>query len=225
MENFKKAVNYFKKWESTGVLGIGMMAVGVLFMWLGYSYFSYISAIVLIVGGIGVFLYGNIGRGSESDINDRIKQETEKINFKELEENTSLRKRTPKNPEEMTFECFEMRDGLLFKKKKDASVISSEYTCIKLTVLSDAFYIKRSTFSLISEEKQTETVDVRFDEITDISVERNVFMVGTGEKKQHRVRTCFVVISYGNSQKVRLPKKDDAYVEEFANALKKKCGK
>ena len=72
--------------------------------------------------------------------------------------------------------------------------------------LNDALYLKKSTFSLISDEKQTETADIRFDEISDITVERNVFMVGTGEKKQHRVRTCFVVICYGNGQKVLLPR-------------------
>ena len=224
MNNYKKIINYFKKWEGAGMLGLGMMAVGFLFLWLGWSYFSYILAIVLMLGGIGIFLYGNIGRGTESDLTDRIKQELEKITFKELEEDAALRKRTPKNPEEMTFECFEMRDGLFFKKKKDASVISSEYTCIKMIFLNDALYLKKSTFSLISDEKQTETADIRFDEISDITVERNVFMVGTGEKKQHRVRTCFVVICYGNGQKILLPKADDAYVDDFASTLKKKCG-
>ena len=168
--------------------------------------------------------FDKISTSIVSNILENSKQELEKITFKELEEDSALRKRTPKNPEEMTFECFEMRDGLFFKKKKDASVISSEYTCIKMIFLNDALYLKKSTFSLISDEKQTETADIRFDKISDITVERNVFMVGTGEKKQHRVRTCFVVICYGNGQKVLLPKADDAYIDDFATTLKRKCG-
>ncbi|MBR3894451.1 MAG: hypothetical protein IKJ35_04820 [Clostridia bacterium] len=225
MNDNKKIVNYFKKWDGAGPLGIGMMVVGFLALWLGWSYFSYILAILLMPAGLGVFLYGNIGRGTEDDLKDLIKKEWEKIGFKELEEDSQMRKRTPKNPEEMTFECFEMRDGLLFKKKKDATIISSEYTCIKMMVLEDAFYAKRSTFSLLSDERRTETTDILFDEIKEITVERNVFMVGTGAKKQHRVRTCFVAISYGDGQRLLLPKKDDAYVDDFVNVLKKKCGK
>ena len=80
MKDHKKLINYFQKWDGAGPLGLGMMAVGFLALWLGWSYFSYILAIVLMPCGLGVFLYGNIGRGSDAEINDRIKKEWEKNN-------------------------------------------------------------------------------------------------------------------------------------------------
>ena len=98
MNDNKKIVNYFKKWDGAGPLGIGMMVVGFLAMWLGWSYFSYLLAILLMPAGLAVFLYGNIGRGTEDDLKDLIKKEWDKIGFKELEEDSQMRKRTPKNP-------------------------------------------------------------------------------------------------------------------------------
>lgn len=224
MKPDKKMINYFKKWEGMGTLGIGLLGVGFLLLWLGMSYFSYILSMLSILLGLAAFLYGNIGRGNATQVDDTIKRHWESIRFPELEEDASLRKRTPKNAEELTFEGFEMRNGLYFKKKKDASVISSEYTCVKAIVLTDALYLKKCTFSLISEEKSTQTVEILFSDIRDIEVVRETLMVGHGEKPQFRVKTCHIVITHGDGERILLPKQEDAYVEEYVQDLKKKFG-
>ena len=224
MQPDRKMVNYFKKWDGMGTLGIGLLGVGFLFLWLGYSYFTYVLSIFLMLFGLAAFLYGNIGRANATQLDDTIKRQWEAIRFPELEENASLRKRTPKDAEELTFEGFEMRNGLYFKKKKDASIISSEYTCIKAIVLTDALYLKKSTFSFISEEKTTQTVEIPFSSIQSIDVVRETRMVGHGEKPQFRVKTCHIAIHYGDGECILLPKQEDAYIEEYAQSMKKKFG-
>ena len=220
MNEQKKMLNYFKKWEGAGTLGIGMMAAGALILWLGISYWAYISAPFLLFIGFAIFVYGNIGRGNETMANDLVKKETEKVTFPELTD--ALRKRTPSEPQEFEFGGYEMKRGLFFKKKKDASLLSSEYTYAKMILLKDAFYIKKLTFSLISEEKDLQTFDIPFDSIRSISVARDAFFVGTGEKNQYRAKTCFIVISYGENEELRLPTPDNAYVEDLAETLTKK---
>lgn len=223
----KKMINYFKRWDGIGTIGIGMMGVGIFLIWIQLGYYAYVAAMALIPIGAAVFIYGNIGRASGTQIEDTIKQHWENIRFParfpELEETPALRKRTPKEPEILDFEGYEMEEGLYFKKLKDASVISSKYTCIKIVFLSDALYLKKHTFSFISDEKSTETIEIPFASIQEIDVIRNAMIVGHDEKNRFSVKTCHVCIHYGDGQQLLLPKKDDIYVEEFAQDLKEKC--
>jgi hypothetical protein len=220
----KKMVNYFKRWEGMNTLGVGLLALGFLFLWVGMSYLTYILSVISMLFGVAAFLYGNIGRGNATQIEDTIRVQRESFRFPELEEDNALRKRTPKEPEVLTFEGFEMRNGLYFKKKKDASVISSEYTCIKAIVLNDALYLKKCTFSLVSDERSMQTLDIPFSAIHDIEVIRNTLLVGHGEKPEHRVKTCHIAITYGDGESILLPKQEDAYIDDYAQNLKKKFG-
>ena len=224
MNTNKKMINYFKRWEGMNTLGVGLLGVGFLLLWVGMSYFTYTLSVISMLLGVVAFLYGNLGRGNATQIDDSIKQHWDSIRFPELEETPALRKRTPKEPEEITFEGYVMEEGLFFKKLKDASVISSKYTCIKIIVLNDALYLKKHTFSLVSDEKETQTLDIHFEDIHEIDIVRNAFEVGYDEKKRFAVKTCHVCIHFGDGQTLLLPKKDDAYVEDFAQELKKKFG-
>ena len=220
-------LNYFKKWDGISTIGIAMMAIGIFLIWIQLGYYAYMAAIVLIPIGAVLFIYGNIGRASGTQIEDNIKQHWETIRFperfSELEETPALRKRTPKEPEVLDFEGYEMEEGLYFKKLKDASVISSQYTCIRMVLLSDALYVKKHTFSFVSDEKDTQILDIPFASIQSFEVLRNTLNVGHDEKKRFSVKTCHICIHYGDGQQLLLPKKDDIYVEDFAQSLKIKC--
>lgn len=223
MNTNKKMINYFKRWEGMNTLGVGLLGVGFLLLWVGMSYFTYILSVISMLLGVVAFLYGNLGRGNATQIDDSIKQHWDSIRFPELEETPALRKRTPKEPEVLDFEGYEMEEGLYFKKLKDASVISSQYTCIRMVLLSDALYVKKHTFSFVSDEKDTQILDIPFASIQSFEVLRNTLNVGHDEKKRFSVKTCHICIHYGDGQQLLLPKKDDIYVEDFAQSLKIKC--
>lgn len=226
MKTNKKMINYFKRWDGVATIGIGMMGVGLFLLWIGMGYYSYIAAITLIPVGAIIFIYGNIGRANATQIEDTIRHHWEAIRFPErfpeLEETPSLRKRTPKEPEELNFEGYEMENAQYFKKMKDASIISSNYTCIKIIPLTNALYLKKRTFSFVSEESSTETIEIPFESIQEIDVIRKDLNVGHDKKKRFAVKTCHICIHYGDGEQLLLPKKDDIYVEEYAERLKEK---
>ncbi len=228
MNDDKKLINYFTKWEGMNVLGIGMLAVGFLLLWVGMSFgmgsFSYVLMVILFILGAVTFLYGNIGRGHESHIYDRIEDAVETIRFNELEEDFKLHRRTPKNPETLVYEGFEFREGLYIKKKNDATLLSSEYTCVKIMVLNDAFYAKVMTLPLITQKKTVVTLDIPFSSITNMCVVREDKMITRGKKEKIRAKTCRICITYGENQQLLLPIKDDAYVEDRVEEMKKKYG-
>ena len=220
-DTYQNFVNYFKKWENAGMTGLCMMGAGFAFLWLGMSYFSYVLAIVLMLGGFGVFLYGSIGRAHESDLTNTIERKRETLTFHELEEDSHFRRRVPKTPEERVFEGYEFREGLLFKKQKSGSLCSSEYTCAKMKFLTDAFYVKALTFSLISDEKSTETYEIPFSVLEDVIVEREKRTLTMG-KKQFAAKVCHLCLIYDGGKRLNLPVKDDIYTDKFAEELKRK---
>lgn len=221
-KNYRSYVNYFQKWENAGIVGLSTAIVGFLFLWIGMSFFTYVLSIVLMVCGLGLFFYGSIGRAGENDLQNRIDRTAESITFPELEENSRhFFRRVPKSPEERAFGGYEMREGLLVKKQKNGSLCSSEYTCAKMRLLTDAFYIKSVTFSFISDEKRKETFEIPFALLEDVRVERDQFPLSSG-KNSYRAKTCHFCFVYDGGKQLRLPAIDDIYTDEYASDLKRK---
>ncbi len=221
-KNFRNYINYFKKWEGMGALGIGMMAVGFLLLWLGFSFLSYILAIIGMVGGLGVFLYGSIGRAHEADLQSDIRHRAETIRFGELEEDPHFRRRVPKTlDEEQVFEGYVVRDGIYLKKLKTGKLCSSEYMYAKLLKLTDAYYIKILNFSFVSEEKELSIHEIPFDALEDVTVVRDRKTVTAINRKQFSAKTCFLCFVYDGGKQVLLPANDDIYTDDLAEKLKK----
>lgn len=220
---YKQYINYFKKWDGAAMLGIIMMVVGFLFLWLGWSFTSYILMIIGLVGGLIVFLYGSIGRKHEADFQNEIAHHVEKLSFRELEEDPHFRGRVPKEKiEERVFEAFDLHDGLYIKPMKNASLCSSDYTYAKMLFLNDAFYIKILSFSFVSDQKETATYDIYYETLEDVTVERDRKTVTTVNNKKFLAKTCFLCLTYDGGKQLLLPAKDDIYTDEFAENLKRK---
>ncbi len=222
-KNYKNFVNYFKKWEGAGTLGMIFMAVGFLFLWVGRSYLTYVISIVSIPVGIAIFLYGSIGRATEADMKNLIERSGEKLHFKELEEDPHLRKRTPKEFEPQRYGGFSFHEGVLLKRMKNGSPCSSEYDTVKVVELNDGYYIKSLHFSFVSDEQTITTYDVPFSSIEAISVERAQKTL-TYNKKQFLTKSCYLVFTYDGGKRVLLPTNDDIYVDELADSLCRKLG-
>ena len=221
-KEYRSYVNYFKKWEGAGITGLSMAAVGFLFLWVGFSFASYIIAIVLMAAGLVLFFYGNVGRAHENDLQNQIDRAMSAIEFKELEEDSRhFFRRVPKELTPREFGGYAMRDGLLVKKKKNGSLCSSEYTCAKMLFLSDAFYIKTSTFSFISPEKSKETYEIPFSAVEDVTVEREHFQLTCG-KNTFLAKPCHLCIFYDGGKALRLPAPDDIYTDDFVAEIKRK---
>ena len=222
MKDSKKLLNYFQKWEGAGSTGLGMMIVGLAMIWFGRfaGYIFYITSVFTILVGAAVFFYGNIGRATESDLKEIIQHRKENGRLPAIEEERAFRSRLPKDMQELEFEGYIFRDGLLFKRMKNASLISSEYSYTHIKILNDAFYLKNTVFSLIEDSVTELLLDIPFSSVTSITVERDRKNYPVG-KKQFPFSTCYVVITYGDGQRLLLPRKDDIYLDELVEKLKK----
>ena len=217
MKNYKSNINYFMKWEGLKTLGLGMMIVGFACLWLGWGW-TYLIGAALMVSGIAVFLAGNIGRSSEEEIKTEIKRRSEGIAFPEVEKERHFYKRVPAKPEILDFSGFSFSEGLLLKKMKNGSVCSSEYSLARVFLLTDAFYAKTRTFSLVSDACEEDTVEIPFASVEDVAVLRGAKELPCG-KKLFAVKTCHLVIVF-DGKRLCLPATDDVYVDELAARLK-----
>ena len=219
MKKYKSNVNYFLKWEGLKTLGLGMMIVGFACLWLGWG-LTYLVGAVLMVAGIAVFLVGNIGRSTETEIMEEIKRRSEGIEFPEVEKERHFYKRVPAKNEILDFSGFVLSEGLLLKKTKNGSIASSEYRVARVFLLTDAFYVKTRTFSLVSDECEEETLEVPFSKVEQVAVLRESKVLPCG-KQQFSVKPCHLVVVFDGGKKMYLPASDDVYVDELAARLKK----
>jgi len=190
---------------------------------LGFSYMSYILASILMPIGLILFLIGNIGRASEVDLQKARDDAMNAITFKELEENEGFRfrRRIPQNPEEHHFACYSMHNGLYFKRLKSGELCSSEAVAAKMLILNDAFFIKKRTFSIIDETATTETYEILFSALEEISVVRDAQNVKSIDNKCFRVKTCELRIVYDSGKICSIPAKDDLETDDFVEKLKR----
>lgn len=220
MKNYKSNINYFKKWEGLKTLGLGMLIVGFASLWLARSYFMWIAGGAILTAGVVVFLLGNIGRSTEAEITEEVKRRSEGIEFPEVETDRHFYKRIPARAEILDFSGFSLSDGLLLKRMKNGSICSSEYRVARMFLLSDAFYVKTRTFSLVSDVEEEETLEIPFASVEDVAVLRETKNLPCG-KKVFSVKPCHLVVIFDEGKRLYLPAPDDVYVDELAARLKK----
>ena len=93
----------------------------------------------------------------------------------------------------------------------------------KLVTLTDGFYVKTLHFSFISEEQAIVAYDVPFSSLESITAERKSFNLMKGEVP-YPAKTCYLVLTYDGGKKVKLPSKDDIYLDDLIEKLKKTAG-
>ena len=220
MRSYKDNVKYFTKWEGTNTLGLGMLIVGFLSLWLARSFLMYIGGGLLVFAGFIVFLVGNIGRSNESEILSEVDRRKGGIEFPEAETERDYQRRVPARPEIFDFEGFVFRDGVHIKKMKNGSLCSSEYAKARIYPLTDGFWIRCRTFSLIEDGECNETYDIPFSSVENIETESERRILHSG-KKAFSAKVCHFVITYDGGKKLYLPGHDDAQTDELIEKFKK----
>ena len=226
MDNYKSFINYFKRSDSIASTGMGILAAGGLMFLLGWWFFwvLFYIGVPMIPIGLAIYLYGTSGSADENSLKKIIKDQTDAITFADIKEKNEYRTRLTKKAVEETFGGYVFNDNVLIKKAKSGSMVSSEYVSAKMLILTDALYIRSSSFSFVADEKYESEIEIPFSSIEKVEIERNAqnFQV---DKKEFSVKTCFFVITHEGIQ-TRLPRKDDIYADELIltlNRLMKKA--
>lgn len=220
-KTYQSYVNYFKKWEGCATLGIILAAIGFLMLWLGLSFFSYILAVVLMPGGLALFLYGSIGRANESDLQSIAERKKASLVFPEIEETDLARynHRAVEKFEELVFEGFVLRDGLMVKTQKNGTACSSEYAIAKMRIYADRLWIRGLTFSFIEDSEAHFEHTVALTDLKDAVVERDRKTVTGSNKRRVLGKFCDLVLTLTDGTELRFLAKDDIYTDEFAQGL------
>ena len=217
--DLKNNINYFKKSDTPKYVGMGLMVVGVLLLWLGWSYVTYIMAAAFIPVGLVLFLIGASGRASDSDIEGFIKRRLEGMEVN-LAEDRTYAKRILKHIPPQSIEDYEYREGLMLTRAKNNSLRSSEYTRAILYVLSDALYIPTRTVALTEDRVDNKLYEIPYDMISGIEITRERRTLPFG-KQSFSAKITKLCITYGDSLTLSLPIHDDITADSLVETIKK----
>ena len=216
--DFKHYINYFKKNENMKLIGGGILIVGFIIIWLGFGLLWVLSTMLVPLGFV-MFIVGSGGRASESDIDKYISNNMDKLEV-ELSDDRHYRRRILDHIPPRYVEGYLYDEGVMLKKAKDSSIRSSKYTRAIFYMLSDELYITRRTISIISTDKDNETLEIPYDTLTNVEVIRQRGTKKDG-KKSFLVKETFIKISYGEDQSFVTPIHDDITSDEFAEQILK----
>ncbi|MBQ7318888.1 MAG: hypothetical protein IJW97_01730 [Clostridia bacterium] len=217
--DFKNNINYFKKSDTPKFVGMGMMVVGVLLLWLGMSYITYILSAVLIPIGLVLFFIGASGRAGDSEIDAFIKRRVDGMEV-DLSEDRAYAKRILKHIPPQSIEDYEYREGLMLTKAKNSSLRSSEYTRSLLYILSDALYIPVRTISLVEDHTDNKLYEIPYDMISGIEITRERRTLPFG-KQSFSAKITKLCITYGDSLTLSLPIHDDVGADRLVETIQK----
>ena len=216
--DFKHYINYFKKNENMKFIGGAILIVGFISIWLRLGFLRFL-AIMLVPAGFVMFILGSGGRASEADIDNYISRGMEKLEV-DLSDDKHYRRRILEHIPAREVEGYLYDEGVMLKKAKNSSIRSSKYTKAIFYILSDELYITRRTISIVSTEKENETVEIPYDTLTSVEIIRQRGTKKDG-KKAFLVKETFIKISYGEGESFVTPIHDDITADEFANQILK----
>ena len=219
MNNYKSFINYFKRSDNIASTGMGVLVAGVILFFLGWYFFwlFFYIGIPMIPIGLALYIYGSSGSADENELKKIIKENTDAITFEDIKESAEFRKRLNKNPTEEIFGEHVFNTNVLMKKAKSGAVVSSEYVCAKMLILSDALYIRSRSFSFVSDGIHESEIEIPFSTIEKIAMEHENkrYMVNG---KELAVKSSALVITH-EGVKTKLPRKDDIYADELVITL------
>lgn len=217
--NIKHNVNYFKKSDSTKIVGIALVILGFVLFYFGWGWISYVLMTLSVPVGVVLFIIGSSGRSDESVIETCIQEATEGLEV-ELASETKYKHRILKHVSPETVEGHEYHDGVMLKQSKSGILRSSEYTKAIIYTLSDALYVNARTVSVTSEQVKNTSAEIPFSMITKFAIEQEdkniIFM-----KRSFHVRPYRLVIEYGDGLSLSLPINNSVNSDVFVERINK----
>ena len=156
---------------------------------------------------------------SEADVDKYISNNMDKLEV-DLSDDKHYRRRILDHIHPRELEGYLYDEGVMLKKAKDSSIRSSKYTKAIFYILSDELYITRRTISIISTDKENETVEIPYETLSGVEIIRQRGTKRDG-KKEFLVKETFIKISYGEGESFVTPIHDDITADEFAELILK----
>ena len=216
----KKLRNYFMMSDVPRLIGIGMMAAGAILLLLAWfvpiGLFFWILMCLCLAGGPVLFWVAGSMRASESDIDEHLKRSTSDMGLSPSDE-SKYRKRLLSSMPPQTVSAYVYREGLMLARSKDGTVRSEEYAKAMIYVLTDGIVIISRTVSLISDEKQNQTIEIpcaSLEKAELVSEKKQLSF----RKKSFEIKESFLQIVHDGIT-LQIPTQLDFKLEQFVEKL------
>ncbi len=216
-KQIKRNRNYFTKTDTMLYVGIGLLAVGVILFFFGYSYISYIIASVLAPVGLVLMLVGASQRVTDADMDTCIAKLTEGMAVDTVE-NPKFERRMLKQIPMLQVQGYVYDDTKLHKYAKSGSVRSEQFESALIYALDTELYIVRRQISLLSEqEPETEIIEIPYTEMEKPEIVAESIKMTFG-KKIRTVNYSLLCFKWGEST-LQLPMQSNNDVDEFITKI------
>lgn len=210
------ATRYYHQKDILRPIGMVLLPLGLVMMWLGWSFISYILAAVFIPAGLVMFLVGSSKFVSDNDIREQIDHAMLDYD-KSVTDMNGYERIVLKQPAPLEIEAYQFGEtAKYFKRGKNSTPVSDVFTRTRLFYTKDAIMIVGRTLC-ISELNEAEgkgitdvSETIAYEGITSASLETHeVQVTQTNTGKPMNVKWCELVIMGHNEELIRFPAKND----------------
>ena len=222
---------YYHQKDILRPIGAVLLPVGLVMMWLGWSYISYILATVFIPAGLVLFVVGGAKIISDNDMQEQMDHAMLDYD-KSVTDMNGFDRVVLKQPSPFEISAYSFGDDArYFKKGKNGTPISDRYTRAHVFYTKDGFIIVGRTLSVADYNESTGEGITEFSEqflyagLTGASLESHETTVtSTNTGKTMTVKWCELVLTGAEGELLRIPAKNDMDAASFTEDVNRRCG-
>lgn len=216
--NQRNYVNYFRMSDVWRLVGAGLLITGLLLLWLGWGFLSWILMLLFVPTGLFLFLFTSSIRAGDADIDGEIVRKTGDLTFRP-EEDPVLCKKVIKNSAPFVAEGYVFKEGVMLAKDKTGRLRSSEYSKAILFLLTDRVYVLHRRVSLIREDSVTNAYEIPYADLESMELLRTEERIAFG-KRSFLCRITRFEIKYGDGI-LSITTNDDVESENLIERVRK----
>ncbi len=225
-----RIVTYFEQKDMLRPIALGALIAGLVMMWLGRSYISYILAAILISVGLVTYIVTAARIVSHDEVPDQAKKAMREYDAV-YTESKEFSKEVLRHPAPVESELHIYGDGAkYFKKVKDGRVISDVYVKSHFFFTNESFVAVSRRVSLCELDGLTkagiydEFKKLAFSDISSASLEeKELEVILSDTKKPVKVKQGELVILGKGGELLRLAVKNDVAMESLCKDVSRRC--
>lgn len=221
--------SFYRQTDTLPFIGTAMLIIGILCLWLGFGFVSYILTAVFVPVGLILFFIGFSGRVSQNDLEEErdhlLRDYDESVTRMDKYDRIVLQQPAPVETGAFGFGD----DAQYFKRGKGSTVLSDVYTQTHFFFTRDSLMVTSRTVKLsaMDAEKGEGFSDLHatleYAAVKSASLdEHTVTVTLTNTNKPASVHWCELVIAGDEGELLRLPVRNDMDMSGLCEEIQRK---
>lgn len=224
----KDGARYYRQTDLWRLLGAGMMIVGVVWFYFGFSMASYYVPCVITPVGLALFLIFSSRHISDNDVEEE--KQHRLLNYdSSVTGRVDYSRFVLKQPADVETEAYHMGDkATYFKRGKNSAIVSDIFVKTHFFFTKDTLLVCSRELSLaVSREEEGAWTDTEtsffYEEMMLLQLcEQSTQITLTNTKKPATVKWVELVITGKEGELLRLPVKNDMDMSDMCDQLNRK---